>query len=81
MSRRNGAGRSDIAGAHSQAIANSAILMALLDSLIAKGIFEKSEVQSLVKDAIGLVGNRGRSPEGSQAVRLLNSLWGRFCAR
>jgi hypothetical protein len=65
----------------SLAIANSAVLMALLDSLIAKGIFDKSEVQSLVKDAMGFVGARSKTTEGSRALDLLDALWSRFCAR
>jgi hypothetical protein len=62
----------------SLAIANSAVLITLLDALVAKGIFDRSEVQRLVKDATSLVGARARTPEGSKAVDLLDALYDRF---
>ena len=44
----------------SLAIANSAVLMALLDALIANGALDRSEVQSVVKSAMGMVAARAR---------------------
>lgn len=64
---------------NSLTIADSAVIMALLDSLIAKNILDKAEVQDLVKAAMALVGTRGRSVEGAQAINVLHTLWGRFC--
>jgi hypothetical protein len=65
----------------SLAIANSAVLMTLLDTLIAKGALDKNEAQNLVKSAMGLIGTRARSPEGSRALDVLDRLWSRFSER
>jgi hypothetical protein len=62
----------------SLAIANSAVLMALLDALIANGALDRSDVQSVVKSAMGMFAARARSPEGSRAVDALNALWSHF---
>jgi hypothetical protein len=65
----------------SLAIANSAVLMTLLDVLIANGVLDRSKVQNLVKSAMGLVGTRARSPEDSRALDVLDGLWSRFSER
>lgn len=63
----------------SLAIANSALLMALLDSLVAKGQLSKSEAQEIVRRAAELVRVRCHTAEGSRARDLLDGLWTRFC--
>lgn len=68
------------ASPQSLAVANGALLIALLDFLVARGICDQSEVQELVRTAIGIVGNRARTPEGIQALGVLDALWSHFCA-
>jgi hypothetical protein len=62
----------------SLAMANSAVLMALLDRLIAKGLLDHADVQGLIKDAKGLVGYRSKTNESFRALQVLDALWNRF---
>jgi hypothetical protein len=64
---------------HGLAIASSAIIIALLEAIVAKGILDKSEVQNLLRSAMTLVSSRGRSREGTNALNALDRLWDRFC--
>jgi hypothetical protein len=63
---------------HSITVADSAILMALLDALVAKDVFDKHEIQNIVMAAMRLVAARWKSAEGSRAMDVLGTLWGRF---
>jgi hypothetical protein len=62
------------------AIASSAAMFALLDSVLAKGVLDRTEIQSVIKTAMLGVGGRVQfaSLESTEAREVLQSLWDRF---
>jgi hypothetical protein len=56
------------------AIANSAMILAIFDALIAKGIFEFADVSNVIRTAIASVSTRTQSVEGAEALKFLQSL-------
>jgi len=62
----------------SLAVVGSAILFALLDKLVAKGVLEPSEIQDVLKTAKGCVNARYNSFCGPEAIELMKSLCQRF---
>jgi hypothetical protein len=65
----------------SLALANSAVLMALLDALIAKGVFDHAEAQDVIQQAMHLISARFRTNEAANALEVLHDLWGSFLKR
>ncbi len=63
------------------AIASSAVLFALLDSILAKGVLDRQEIQSVLKTAMICVGARANSPHGSEAIDVMTALYNHFSER
>jgi hypothetical protein len=62
----------------SLAVVSSAVLFALLDTFIAKGILERGEIQEVLKNAKLCVGARATTFYGPEASELMNALCKHF---
>jgi hypothetical protein len=60
------------------AIANSALLISLLETLVEKRALEKEEAKLVVKTAIKKIKARSRIPESMEAINALEALSVRF---
>ncbi len=69
---------SPLTSENSLAVVSSAVLFALLDALVAKGVLDRPEVQGVLKTAKGCVNARTRSFCGPEAAELMSSLCKHF---
>jgi hypothetical protein len=60
------------------AVVSSAVLFSLLDALVEKGVFERSEIQGVLKSAKNCVNARYNSFCGPEAINLMKSLCQHF---
>jgi hypothetical protein len=60
------------------AVVSSAVLFALLDALVDKGVLERSEIQGVLKTAKNCVNARYNSFCGPEAINLMKSLCQHF---
>lgn len=70
-----------ITSSNGLAIASSAVLFALLDSILAKNVLDRSEIESTLKTAMIGVGARAQSVEGAEALKVMQTLWDHFAQR
>jgi hypothetical protein len=67
-----------IASPEGVSVASGAILLALLDALIAKGLMSKSEIREVVSKATLGINARIQGPGGVDAAKILGELMRNF---
>jgi hypothetical protein len=59
---------------NSIAIASGAVLLGLLDAIVAKGVLSTSEVRDILQSAMLGIGTRAQTPDGFGAGQIITDL-------